>query len=164
MPGRTARQLNGAPPMSDKDATIAEIETAYREFMTAVEGIPPDRMTDVFYDQWSTKDLVAHTASLDEFTVGDLQRIARGHLPCFAAFKESEVDDWNAFFMRPRRLFPPSPGHVRICSLARSGRRRAQRTPGLDIRSRSRGQHLCRALRSPQDAGNIREWRERQGI
>lgn len=151
--------------MSDKQATLAEIEAAYQEFTSAVDGVPPDRMTDVFYDRWSAKDLVAHTASLDEFTVNDLQRIARGHLPCFAAFKESEVDDWNAFFMRPRRLFPlpqvmfeSAHWHAAVVEVLR-GLPDSLFGPGVVG-------NICAVLYGHlrEHAGNIREWREREGI
>jgi hypothetical protein len=49
---------------------------------------------------------MGHIAAWDEFTVADLKRIARGRLPCLAAFRETEVDSWNAFLIRPRKLFP----------------------------------------------------------
>jgi len=55
---------------------------------------------------WSVKDIMGHIASWDEFTVSDLRRISRGRLPCLAAFREAEVDSWNAFLIRPRKLFP----------------------------------------------------------
>lgn len=151
--------------MTDKQATIAEIEAAYEELMLAVEGVPPDRMTDVFYGRWSAKDLVAHTASLDEFTIGDFQRIARGHLPCLAAFKESEVDEWNAFFMRPRRLFPlpqvmfeSAHWHAAIIETLKS-------LPDSMFGPGVVG-NVCAVIYGHlrEHAGNIREWRERKGI
>jgi hypothetical protein len=49
---------------------------------------------------------MGHIAAWDEFTVADLKRIGRGRLPCLAAFREGEVDSWNAFLIRPRKLFP----------------------------------------------------------
>ena len=85
---------------------IADLETAYRELRQAIDGLPDDKMTAVWFGDWSTKDVLAHAASWDEFSTIDLQRVSRGHVPCLVAFKESEVDDWNAFLMRPRRLFP----------------------------------------------------------
>lgn len=92
--------------MTEKQATIQEIEAAYKELTSAVDGVLPGRMTEAFLDQWSAKDLLAHTASWAEFTINDFQRLARGHMPCLVAFKEAEVNDWNAFLMRPRKMFP----------------------------------------------------------
>jgi hypothetical protein len=93
------------PAMSDKQNTIAEIEAAYNDLLSAVDGVMAERMADVFLDRWSAKDILAHTASWAEFTVSDFQRLARGHMPCLVAFKEAEVNDWNAFLMRPV-MFP----------------------------------------------------------
>ena len=92
--------------MTDKQTTITEIEAASKELLSAVDGVPPDRMTEAFLDQWSAKDILAHTASWAEFTINDAGRLSRGHMPCLVAFKEAEVNDWNAFFMRPRTVFP----------------------------------------------------------
>ncbi len=151
--------------MSNKQTAIVEIEAAYRELRAAVEGVPPDRMADVFYDQWSARDLVAHTASWDEFTAADFQRIARGHVPLIIAFKESEVNDWNAFFMRPRKMFPleqvlfeSSHWHGALMDVLN----------GLPDRAFEPGvlANVCVILHSHlrEHAGNIRHWREREGI
>jgi hypothetical protein len=63
-------------------------------------------MTVPLAGEWSAKDLMGHIASWDELSLSDLRRIARGRIPCLAAFREADVDNWNAFLMRPRRLFP----------------------------------------------------------
>jgi hypothetical protein len=151
--------------MTDKQATIAEIETACDEMMTSVDGVPPDRMAETFLDQWSAKDLLAHTAAWAEFTVNDFQRLARGHMPCLVAFKEAEVDDWNAFLMRPRKLFPLeqvtfefSHWHNALLDLLRS-LPDPMFGPGVLA-------NVCVILHSHlrEHAGNIRQWRQREGI
>jgi hypothetical protein len=63
-------------------------------------------MHEVWFGDWSAKDMLAHIASWDEFVALDMHRIGRGHIPCIASFKEGEVDSWNGFLMRPRRLWP----------------------------------------------------------
>lgn len=151
--------------MSNKQSTIAEIEAAYKELRSAVEGVPPERMTEALLDQWSAKDLVAHTASWDEFTVADFQRIARGHVPCLIAFKESEVNDWNAFLMRPRKMFPleqvlfeSAHWHAAIVDTLKS-LSNSLFGPGVVA-------NVCAILHSHlrEHAGHIRAWREREGI
>ena len=151
--------------MSDKQATIAEIEAAYKEMASAVDGVPAGRMAEAFLDQWSAKDLLAHTASWAEFTVNDFQRIARGHMPCLVAFKESEVNDWNAFFMTPRKVFPLDQvtfeyehWHRALLDLLK-GLPDPVFGPGVLA-------NVCVILHSHlrEHAGNIRAWREREGI
>lgn len=151
--------------MREKQTTIADIEAAYKELRSAIEGVPPDRMSEVFLDQWSAKDLVAHTASWDEFTVADFQRIARRHVPCLIAFKESEVNDWNAFLMRPRKMFPleqvlfeSSHWHGALIDEL-NGLPDALFGPGMVA-------NVCVILHSHlrEHAGHIRAWREQEGI
>jgi len=151
--------------MNDKQATIAEIESAYGELRSAVDGVPPDRMTEAFLDEWSAKDLLAHTASWAEFTVNDFQRVARGHMPCLIAFKEAEVNDWNAFLMRPRRMFPleqvtfeSAHWHEALLGLLKE-------LPDSIFGPGLVG-NVCAILYGHlrEHAGHIRAWREREGI
>jgi hypothetical protein len=82
------------------------LEESRNELLSAVQGLPEDKMTVSWAGDWSAKDIMGHIASWDEFSVGDLRRIARGRIPCLAAFREADVDNWNAFLIRPRKLFP----------------------------------------------------------
>lgn len=91
--------------MTGKEAALDSLRSAYRDLQQAVEGIPDDKMTAVWSGEWSVKDILAHTASWDEILAEDLRRIARGHMPVLASFREADVNAWNAFLMRPRRSF-----------------------------------------------------------
>jgi hypothetical protein len=82
------------------------LEQSRSELASAIQGLPDDKMTVPLADDWSAKDIMGHITAWDEVTVSDLRRIARGRLPTLAAFRESEVDSWNAFLIRPRKLFP----------------------------------------------------------
>jgi len=92
--------------VSDRDELLSMLEESRNELAGAIRGLPDDKLTVPLADEWSAKDIMGHIASWDEFTVADLRRIARGRLPCLAAFREAEVDSWNAFLIRPRKLFP----------------------------------------------------------
>ena len=92
--------------MSDKDDVLSMLQESRSELAGAIQGLPDDKMTTCLGEDWCAKDIMGHIASWDEFTVSDLRRIARGRLPCLAAFREPDVDSWNAFLLRPRRLFP----------------------------------------------------------
>lgn len=151
--------------MSDKQAIIAKIEAAYKDLRSAIQGVAPDRMSEVFFDQWSAKDLVAHAASWDEFTAADFQRIARGHMPCLIAFEEREVNDWNAFFMGPRKMFPLEQvlfeseyWHAAVVDTL-DGLPDALFGPGVVA-------NVCGILHGHlrEHAGHIRSWRQREGI
>ena len=92
--------------MSDRDDLLSMLQESRSELASAIQGLPEDKMTVPLADDWSAKDIMGHITAWDEFTVSDLRRIARGRLPCLAAFREAEVDSWNAFLIRPRKLFP----------------------------------------------------------
>src|SRR4030042_1311629 len=93
-------------PVNDRDELLSMLQESRNELASAIQGLPDDKLTVPLAGDWSVKDFMGHIAAWDEFTVGDLRRIARGRLPCLAAFREAEVDNWNAFLIRPRKLFP----------------------------------------------------------
>jgi hypothetical protein len=93
-------------PVSDRDELLSRLQESRNELASAIRGLPEDKMTVPLAGEWSAKDLMGHIASWDELSLSDLRRIARGRIPCLAAFREADVDDWNAFLMRPRKLFP----------------------------------------------------------
>jgi len=92
--------------VSDRDELLSMLQESRNELSSAIQGLPDDKLTVPLAGDWSAKDFMGHITAWDEFTVSDLRRIARGRLPCLAAFREAEVDNWNAFLIRPRKLFP----------------------------------------------------------
>ena len=152
--------------MSDKSSALAELEAAFGELQEAANGVADEKMAAVAFGEWSAKDLVAHCASWDEFAALDLQRIARGHMPCLAAFKEAEVDSWNAFLMRPRRLFPLP--QVRFES-EHCHRQLLEALQPLPENLFAPGNMVAAFLAIAsghyrQHAGDIRQWRQREGM
>jgi len=89
-----------------KTKALADLAAAHVAFKEAIRGIPEDRLSAQMHGEWSVKDLIAHISAWNEHTSLDARRIARGHVPCIAAFREADVNEWNAFLMRPRKLFP----------------------------------------------------------
>jgi hypothetical protein len=89
-----------------KAKALADVAAAHVHFKEAVRGIPEDRLGVPMHGEWSAKDIVAHVSSWNEMSALDMRRLARGHVPCIAAFREADVNEWNAFLMRPRKLFP----------------------------------------------------------
>jgi len=152
--------------MSDKSSAIAELEAAFRELQQSVDGLPDDKMTTVWFGDWSAKDILAHIASWDEFASLDLQRLGRGHTPCLAAFREADVNDWNGFLMRPRRLFSLAQvrfesGHCHQQLLEVLGRL----PETVFAAGNMAAAFLAISVGHYRDhAGNIRGWRQKEGI
>jgi hypothetical protein len=92
--------------MSDKSDAIASLEATRRETLDAIAGIPEDMMSVTAFGTWSTKDVLCHLTSWEQLAAADLQRVGRGHIPQLATFRGEDADDWNAWLMRSRNLFP----------------------------------------------------------
>jgi len=92
--------------MSEKSNTIAALEAARGETLAAIDGIPEEKMLAPAFGTWSVKDVLCHLTSWGQFAVLDLWRVSRGHVPQLATFRSEEIDDWNAWLMRSRSLFP----------------------------------------------------------
>ena len=92
--------------MNEKADLIARVRGAHKDLQLVVRDLPDEKMNEVCLGEWSSKDLLAHLASWDEFAGGDMRRVGRGHVPCLAAFKPAEIDQWNQFFMKTRRFWP----------------------------------------------------------
>ena len=141
---------------------LADIAAAHVAFKEAIRGIAEERLAAPMHGEWSAKDLIAHVSSWNENTSLDARRIARGHVPCIAAFREADVNEWNAFLMRPRKLFPAAQvlseleGSYAMLAEALAAVPRAKFEPGnmlpnvLAILVGHYGEH----------GRHIREWRE----
>jgi len=152
--------------MSDRDELLSRLQESRDELVSAIQGLPDDKLTAPLAGEWSAKDIMGHIASWDEFTASDLRRIACGRLPCLAAFREDEVDNWNAFLMRPRRVFP-LPQIQAEFEEARAEMLAALK--GLPEALLAKGTMVRNivgvfANHEKSHAQQIREWRQREGI
>ena len=92
--------------MSDREEVCSLLEEAHKELLAAIDGLTLEQMAIPVFADWSVKDILAHIVSWEEYTLLDLQRLARGHMPALASFKQQEVDNFNALVMSLRRDFP----------------------------------------------------------
>jgi hypothetical protein len=77
------------PAPADVRALLDRIDTAWREFMAALDGIPDDRMAEGgAVGDWSLQDLFGHVAFWDEQAIVELDRALAGQ-------PEREID-WQA--------------------------------------------------------------------
>lgn len=149
-----------------KTKALADLAAAHVAFKEAVLGIPEDRLSVPMHGEWSAKDLIAHISSWNEFTSLDMRRLARGHVPCLAAFREADVNEWNAFLVRPRKLFPAGQvmaeleGCYDALAEALAAVPQAMFEPGHMV-----GNILLIVGGHYRDhAGHIRQWRSKEGI
>ncbi len=152
--------------MSDKSDAMAALEGVRQETLSAVNGVPEDKMAVSVFGTWSVKDVLCHLASWEQFAVPDLQRVSRGHIPQLATFRLEDVDGWNAHLMRSRNLFPLP----QVMFELEDSRRQlvdtfntlpdAMFAPGQMVRMLTDG-----LVNGEQGhAADIREWRQKEGI
>jgi hypothetical protein len=142
------------------------LQESRSELTNAIQRLPDDKMTALVAGDWSAKDTMGHIAAWDEFTVADLKRIARGRLPCLAAFRETEVDSWNAFLIRPRKLFPLPQIRAEFEEARADMLAAINDLPEalLAEGQMARTIFLIMANHEKDHARQVREWREREGI
>ena len=149
-----------------KAKALADVAAAHVHFKEAVRGIPEEKLVVLMHGEWSVKDLIAHISSWNEFTSLDMRRLARGHVPCMAAFREADVNEWNAFLVRPRKLFPVPQvmaeleGCYHALAEALATVPQAMFEPGnmvANILLIARGHYR-------EHTGHIRQWRSKEGI
>ena len=153
-------------PSESKAKALADLAAGHVAFKEVVRGIPEDRVAVPMHGAWSTKDLTAHISAWNEFVALDMRRLARGHVPCIAAFREEDVDEWNDFLMRGRKLF--SPGQV-FHELEGCYQMLVEALDAVPERMFEGGGMVTNVLAVAvhhygDHAGHIRQWRESEGI
>lgn len=91
--------------MADREKTLAEMASARKNFLAALDRLSEEQMVRPVVGEWSVKDLLAHVACWEEVLLPDIQRLARGDAPALAAFDIKKVDEWNEKLMSLRRHF-----------------------------------------------------------
>ena len=149
-----------------KAKALADLAAGHVAFKEAVRGIPEDKVTVPMHGEWSAKDLIAHVSAWNEAASLDLHRLARGHVPCLAAFREEDVDEWNDFLMRGRKLFSPAQVFHELEGCYDMLVEALETVPAKMFEGGSMvSNFLAVAIHHYGDhAGHIREWRESEGI
>ena len=153
-------------PAEAKTKALADLAAAHAGFKEVSLHIPEDRLTMAMHGEWSAKDVIAHVSSLSEATALDVRRMARGHVPCLAAFREAEVDEWNAYLMRGRKLFPPAQVYYELECCYDMLVEALEAVPEAMFE----GGHMVTNILAVivhhygDHAGHVREWRQQEGI
>ena len=149
-----------------KAKALTDLAAAHVAFKEAIRGIPEDRLSARMHGEWSAKDLIAHISAWNEHTSLDARRIARGHVPCIAAFREADVDEWNAFLMRPRKLFPAAQVMAELDSCYQAVVEALAAVPEAKFEPGNMLPNVLAILvgHYGEHGRHIREWREGEGV
>ncbi|MDO8612772.1 MAG: ClbS/DfsB family four-helix bundle protein [Dehalococcoidia bacterium] len=150
-----------------KDALLREMEAGFADLLSTVDGLSEEQMTRVWYGNWSVPDILAHIAGWHREEIAMLERIARGERPVPESADYTDDDAWNARFVAKWRA--ASAGEVlaelkasKEAYVAAAGRLPEERFKEGRTAHRLVQQGCTEHYR--EHAGEIREWRQREGI
>ncbi|MDZ4278243.1 MAG: ClbS/DfsB family four-helix bundle protein [Dehalococcoidia bacterium] len=158
--------------MSDKEATLKELDTEYHKLRTTIEGLDEEQLFKVWFGTWAVKDIIAHVLGWEREMTGALQRLARGERPTPEGVDYRNADEWNAGFAQTMAGISPNTVlaawqqvHMNYVKAARAvpEDRYAKKEDG----SPSTAYRLLQASgfgHYREHAHQIREWRKREGI
>jgi hypothetical protein len=83
---------------ADKASTLNRLDEEFDKLRKAVDGLDRGQMEQVWYDKWSTKDIIAHVMGWEREMTEALHRLARGERPTPEGVDYSNFDGWNERF------------------------------------------------------------------
>jgi len=152
--------------VTDREEVCSLLEASHTELLAAIDGLTPEQMAIPVFADWSVKDILAHIVSWEEYTLLDLQRVTRGHMPALASFNQRDVDNWNALVMSLRRGFPLDQV---MHELEANRKATIAALDALPDERLVQGQfaRIWASITAGHDhehAEHIREWRQKEGI
>jgi uncharacterized damage-inducible protein DinB len=147
----------------DRQALLQHYAAMRAEFLSAIEGLSDDALTEPSIDGWSVKDHLLHLALWDEIRAQEIERISAGQE---SAWKMTGDQDsaYNAIGYELRRGLSLAQARWEFeISRARLLEAIAAATPrGLD--ASLYGEAPIRSSHEAQHAGWIRAWRANRGV
>ena len=152
--------------MSDREEVYSPLEEARQELLGAIDGLTPEQMAVPVFADWSVKDILAHIVSWEEYTLLDFQRVASGHVPALASFRQRDVDNFNAVVMSLRRNFPLDQAMYELEANRKATIAALDAIPDERL---AQGQFAriwatITAGHDHEHAEHIRKWRQKEGI
>ena len=87
----------------DKQAVIADVQAAYSEFRSAIEGLTDEQLTKPFMEDWSVREVLGHVAGWHDQMALGLERMAQGQRPTPEGVDWSDVQGFNMRFAQDVR-------------------------------------------------------------
>ena len=152
-----------------RDELLRTLDSEFTAFVDAIDGLGDERMLQVWYGDWSVRDILAHVAGWHREEAGMLERMARGERPwpVGSGHPYNEGDAWNARFVERRNTASPATvleelkaskdAYVAAASLLPEERFQEGRTAYRFL------QEGC-IDHYGDHAGHVREWRQKEGI
>jgi hypothetical protein len=152
--------------MSRKDL-LAELERAFAELETAIDGLTHEQLLIKWFGDWCVYDICSHIIGWHHEMDDALERITRGERPTPEGVDYSDADSWNARFVE---TWVQSSGEAVLEELRVSKDLFVEAARQVPEEKFEEGRAAYRILTTTgtnhyrEHAPQIRAWREKTGI
>jgi hypothetical protein len=153
----------------DREELVRYLERARSELWASFRGLSAEQMTRPgVVGEWSVKDVLSHVTSWEEQVLPDLARLARGDTALLASVDlyATNYDSFNAMIMSLRRGLELDQVLRELDIFRADFMAAVARLPDAVLSDGQFG-HLLLKITAEHDeehAGQISEWRQKQGL
>ncbi len=152
-----------------RDGLLKTLDDEFAGFLDTIDGLSDEQMTNVWYGEWSVRDILAHIVGWHRLEVAMLELMASGERPWpeGSGHPYNDGDAWNARFVE--KWHTASPATILEELKASEGAYVAAARLLPEERFRE-GRTTYRLLQEGgidhyrDHAAQIRDWRKREGI
>lgn len=83
-----------------RDQLLAETDEGFADLLAAIDGLNDEQMLQVWFGDWSVRDILAHVAGWHREMTELYNRMARGERPVPEGVSFDDSDGWNARFVQ----------------------------------------------------------------
>ena len=152
-----------------RDGLLKTLDDEFAGFLDTIDGLSDEQMTNVWYGEWSVRDIFAHIVGWHRLEVAILERMASGERPWpeGSGHPYNDGDAWNARFVEKWHTASPATileelkaskdAYVAAARLLPEERFREGRTAYRLLQEGSIDHYR-------DHAAQIRDWRKREGL
>ncbi len=152
-----------------RDGLLKTLDDEFAGFLDTIDGLSDEQMTNVWYGEWSVRDILAHIVGWHRLEVAMLERMASGERPWpeGSGHPYNEGDAWNARFVEKWHTASPATILEELKASEGAYVAAARLLPEERFREGRTAHRLLRegGIDHYRDhAAQIRDWRKREGI
>ena len=152
-----------------RDGLLKTLDDEFAGFLDTIDGLSDERMTNVWYGEWSVRDILAHIVGWHRLEVAMLELMASGERPWpeGSGHPYNEGDAWNARFVEKWHTASPATILEELKASKGAYVAAARLLPEERFREGRTAHRLLQegCIDHYRDhAAQIRDWRKREGI
>ena len=150
-----------------RDQLLAETDKGFAGLLAAIDGLSDEQMLQVWFGDWSVRDILAHVAGWHREMTALLERMARGERPVPEGVNFDDADGWNAGFVQSHADASPAAIVEEMKASKEDFVAAARSLPEDRFEEGRTGQRVLTTTginHYQEHAPVIREWRQKEGI